>query len=752
LPVELWAGHECTVHRIGDRFHDQTALTGHQERLSDLELFANLGIRALRYPVLWERVAPNDPNSFDWRWTDERLARIRDLGIKPIVGLVHHGSGPRYTRLDDPSFVVGLETFARAAAERYPWVHDWTPINEPLTTARFSGLYGHWFPHERSGICFAKCLITQVDAIGRAMRAIRSINPAARLIQTEDLGKTHSTPPLAYQAAFENERRWLTFDLLMGRVGPSHSMWRYLRALGPEIEDGLSHLKENVCPPDVLGMNHYLSSERFLDDRLHLYDQSQRGGNGRDRYVDVLAARVLKDGPSGPKSLMQEAWNRYGMPMAVTEVHNGCTREEQLRWFSEVWHAACELRSEGAKIEAVTAWALLGAFDWDHLLTTMRGHYEPGVFDIRCKPLRQTAVARYLSALAQNCCADHPVLDTPGWWRRPERLNKPLVSSEAAHNMPSAATGDARRILIIGASGTLGRAFTKVCARRGLANAAVLRSQCEITSAYSIAGALDEIAPWAVINCAGYVRVADAETDAERCMEANCKGPELLALACARRSTRLITFSSDLVFGGSKDLPYLESDTPQPLNVYGKSKAEAEQKVLAAWPDALVIRTSAFFGPWDRYNFVLQALASLGESKDFLAAEDVVVSPTYVPDLANACLDLLIDGESGIWHLANKGQTAWSDFARAATARFGFSPHRIVPRPWRSLEPHLMVPRFSALASARGGIMPSLESALERFVDEVELDMLNPELANQVLLQHRRVRGPALEDFARLGM
>src|SRR3712207_2719887 len=87
--------------------------------------------------------------SADWAWADERLGRLRELGITPIVGLVHHGSGPRHTSLIDPAFADGLAAFARAVAERYPWVAYYTPINEPLTTARFSGLYGHWYPHGR---------------------------------------------------------------------------------------------------------------------------------------------------------------------------------------------------------------------------------------------------------------------------------------------------------------------------------------------------------------------------------------------------------------------------------------------------------------------------------------------------------------------------------------------------------------------------------------------------------------------------
>src|SRR3954468_24067362 len=98
-PLELWAGVECSVNRVGDRFFDQLERNGHACRREDLDLFAGLGVRALRYPVLWERTAPEGLASADWRWADERLGRLRELGVRAVVGLVHHGSGPRSTSL-----------------------------------------------------------------------------------------------------------------------------------------------------------------------------------------------------------------------------------------------------------------------------------------------------------------------------------------------------------------------------------------------------------------------------------------------------------------------------------------------------------------------------------------------------------------------------------------------------------------------------------------------------------------------------
>ena len=150
------------------------------------------------------------------------------------------------------------------------------------------------------------------------MEAIRQVNPSARLIQTEDLGKLHSSPALAYQAEFENERRWSTYDLLCGRVDRNHRMWDHFRWAGV-AECELEWFLEHPCPPDVIGLNHYLSGERYLDEHLTRYPAETHGGNGRDTYADVLAARVLRDGASGPGALLLECWERYGIPIAITE-------------------------------------------------------------------------------------------------------------------------------------------------------------------------------------------------------------------------------------------------------------------------------------------------------------------------------------------------------------------------------------------------------------------------------------------------
>jgi dTDP-4-dehydrorhamnose reductase len=659
--------------------------------------------------VLWESIAPEHPDRHDWSWHDLRLAHLRELGIRPIAGLLHHGSGPAYTNLLDPAFPQLLARFARNVAERYPWVEMFTPVNEPLTTARFSALYGHWYPHQRDEASFLKALVNQCLGIALAMQEIRQVIPKARLVQTEDLGKIFSTPLLRYQAEFENERRWLSLDLLCGRVGREHPFRGRLLAAG--IGEGdLELLREQRCLPDILGINHYLTSDRYLDQRRGRYAPWTHGGNGRHRYADVEAVRIaLPARELGPEARMKEAWERYGLPLAITEAHHGCTREEQLRWLAQVWSGAERLRAGGADIRAVTIWALFGSMDWNSLLVRRDGYYEPGAFDARSSPPRPTLVARAASTLARTGTFDHGVLGSPGWWQRAERaFPKQRCRAVRTHGK------NAQKILITGATGTLGRAFARICDHRGLPYEILCRQDMDIADRDSVEAALAEREPWAVINTAGYVRVDEAERDRERCFRENASGAATLAMACGDAGIPYLCFSSDLVFDGSLGRPYVESDPVSPACVYGASKAEAERRVLELHPGALMIRTSAFFGPWDEHNFVYKILRDLACGRRVEACDEIVVSPTYVPDLVHACLDLLIDGSTGVWHLANQGAISWYELARRVARDAEIDASALVRREAEK-------PAITALSTERGVLLPSLESATSRCLRESDL-------------------------------
>src|SRR5436853_4619131 len=247
---EIWGGIECTINRVNNNFFDQLEFSGHYDRLSDIDIIASCGIKTLRIPIIWEKHQPFLNSEISWDWAKKLLNKIQDRGITPIVGLLHHGSGPAFTDLSDPNFPELFAEYAYKVAERFPFVEYYTPINEPLTTARFSGLYGHWYPHKKESYEFAKMLLNQLKGIVLAMKKIRMINKNAKLVQTEDLGKTYSTPALKYQADFENIRRWVTYDLLFGKVNDQHPIYQYFLFLGIDEKD-LSFFIDDPCPPHI---------------------------------------------------------------------------------------------------------------------------------------------------------------------------------------------------------------------------------------------------------------------------------------------------------------------------------------------------------------------------------------------------------------------------------------------------------------------------------------------------------------------
>jgi dTDP-4-dehydrorhamnose reductase len=613
--------------------------------------------------------------------------------------------------LIDPQFAEKLAEFAAAFAGRYPWIVGYTPINEICTTARFSGLYGLWYPHRKDMQSFVRIILNECRATVLSMAAIRRVNPGARLIQTDDLGEITSTPLLQYQADHENDRRWLGFDLLCGRVTRRHPLWDLLLHSGA-AEHELHWFVENACPPDLIGLNHYFLSNRHLDEAVDKYPASRLGGNGRHVYADVETVRIAGRVRVLPHDLYRQAWERYGIPVAATEVHADATREDQVRWLMEIWNGARKIRAAGVDIRAVTYWGLLGHYDWHCLVTRCEGRYESGAFDVRAGTPRATLVSRAVQSLAVRGDFTHPVLDVRGWWGRevrvfyPKRQLPPVPFGKGSFEVTASRSG-LQPILIVGRNEALGKAFARVCEERGL--------PYRLVSHKDVQTAFQENKPWAVINATGDLGLDDAETQEDKCRQVNLVQPTRLAELCADHGLPFVTFSSDQVFDGKSAVPYRESSQVSPLNVFGRTKAEAEQIVLRAHPGALVIRTGAFFGPWGKHNFVASCLKHLRMGRRFLALTDVKVSPTYVPDLVHTALDLMLDQERGIWNLANEGEITWFDLALEIATRARRDRSAIIPRKLDELDLRAPRPHYSVLSSERAILLPTLDAAIQRY-------------------------------------
>lgn len=653
-PLELWGGHECTVNRVGGQWFDQTTRSGHEHRIEDLALFAGLGIRKLRYPALWERISPHDPQLRDFTWIDERMAEIGRLGMDPILTLCHHGSGPAYTSLLDDSFAVGLARHAAAVAARYPWARHYTPVNEPLTTARFSALYGYWHPHATDEGAFWTALLNETDATRFAMREIRKINPHALLVQTDDLGFCHATRPLEAEAKFQNERRWMGWDLLCGTVVPGHALWDRLVRFG--LEDRLRDIAGDPCPPDIIGINHYLSSERLLDHRIDLHagrDLADRdiGTCGEISLVDVDAARHMPDDVIGLAALIEQAWMRYHRPIAITECHLGSTRDEQARWFIDAWDLAEGLRRQGIDLRAVTAWSLLGSYDWNRMVTRSAGHYEPGVFDVRGMHPRPTMIAGILTDLAQGRRPEGPGLSVRGWWR-PER-RKAFGKDAFACRPGLSVAGSPQRLMILGDDEPFATMAAEACEARGLH--------------YAVFGQVDERMiqveqPWAIFDARQTTCLAS-----QSALAALCKASGIVASVIAPIGAEAL------------DQPGLLSAQIGPYFTLGEEDAWAEQ--------------------------VLNALEA---KRSCTVRRDLAYIESYGPSIVDVVLDLLLDQATGLFDLLPAESWSQAQFAQALAQIAGEQEEFLIER---GLPVKLPTKRNHSHS-------PPLETMLERFVRE----------------------------------
>lgn len=227
------------------------------------------------------------------------------------------------------------------------------------------------------------------------------------------------------------------------------------------------------------------------------------------------------------------------------------------------------------------------------------------------------------------------------------------------------------RTLVLGAQGQLGTALSQL-----LPDAVSLtRAEASATDPGRLRAIFEEHRPEVVFNCAAYNAVDTAESNEEVAYAVNSQGPLNVALACGRVGARIVHFSTNFVFDGKLDRPYVEDDEPRPLSVYGRSKLDGERRLLDAFPGALVIRTAALFGRRPpgitNASFPDRILALAARGEPLRVVADQKVNPTYAPDLAAAALGLAEKGMDGVVHLVARGCCRWDEFAKAVLAECG---------------------------------------------------------------------------------
>ena len=219
-----------------------------------------------------------------------------------------------------------------------------------------------------------------------------------------------------------------------------------------------------------------------------------------------------------------------------------------------------------------------------------------------------------------------------------------------------------KKLWILGAQGLLGRALMKESTARGIATVAASRQEADITSLEMLLSKANDVAPSHIINCAAYTDVDGAEKDYEHASNINAKGAGHVAIVAHSMRAALIHISSDFVFDGTKNGARLEEEEASPVNAYGKSKWEGEERVRKIYPEACIVRTSWLFGGGGK-NFFSSIFSALKTKEEMRVVADQWGRVTYAQDLAAALLELL--EYRGTIHFANEGVVSRYEIARA---------------------------------------------------------------------------------------
>lgn len=357
-------GIECSYPTIktphGVKRQDELEKCGHYKHWrEDLNLTREMGIRYLRYgpPSYKMHVSPGN---YDWDWTDMVMPEMKRLDIVPIIDLCHFGVPDWLESFQNPDFPHYFAEYARAFANRYPWVRFYTPVNEMFIAAEFSAWYGWWNECMTSDRGFVTALKHLVRANVEGMAAILDVRPDALFIQSESSEYTHTTDPdLIDRARFFNERRFLSLDLNYGR-DVSAAMYEYLREHGMTGEEYHFFMHQKFREHCIMGNDYYVTNEH----RLVSEDKAIMAGEMFGYYV-----------------ITREYYDRYNLPVMHTETNK--REPDAERWLWKTWVNIQRLRLDGVPIIGMTWFSLTDQVDWDTALREDNGAVDPlGLYDL----------------------------------------------------------------------------------------------------------------------------------------------------------------------------------------------------------------------------------------------------------------------------------------------------------------------------------------------------------------------------------
>ncbi|HUQ79196.1 MAG TPA: family 1 glycosylhydrolase [Patescibacteria group bacterium] len=337
----------------GGRILDEYVLTQHDRFWrDDLRRIADVGVRHLRYGIPWYRVNPA-AGVYDWSWTDEVLPYlVTDLGIEPILDLVHYGA-PLW--LDgtflSPDYPGRIAEYAAAVANRYgSLIRSWTPLNEPIVHAHFSGRVGSWPPHRRGDRGYAAVLVALAEGIARTIEALRDTASDPLIVHVEAVSTTAvAEPGLEANTAIPRALNYLAADLAEGRVTPDHVLHGWLVDRGIPAAR-LAALEGGTRRIDVWGVNWY---PQMSHHRLEAGPDGPQTRRARGTADDLAFA-------------IRDTHARTGLPIIVTETSWYGRVRDRLRWLAALETMTHDLLADGVPLTGVTWFPAMSLFSWDY--------------------------------------------------------------------------------------------------------------------------------------------------------------------------------------------------------------------------------------------------------------------------------------------------------------------------------------------------------------------------------------------------
>lgn len=396
--ISLIGGFESTYLPAYDV--DVSESSGHaQRRRADLDVLASLGVRRLRYPVRWHRVEQR-PGVYDWAEVDAVMADFAELGMTPIVDLVHHTSYPRWLThaFADERFPAAYLAYVEAFLRRYPHTAEYTLFNEPFATLWLSGHQALWPPYAHGIDGFLRVLRTVLPALASASRLARELLPHGRHVWVDTCEHHAGVPgePSAY-AAQANDRRTIVLDLFLGH---DLELTRpYLRKLvNAGAEDLLDMERGHI---DVLGLDYYPHSEWWYEPNRGVAPSPH---------------------PIGFAQLARDYAARYDVPMILGETNVRGLPSDRATWLRYMAEQYEDAVASGVPLEGFCWFPVTDARDWDSLLARGAGRRDPvGIF---ADDAVATSLSRSYEQLANGVAAS----DLPAY-----RLQSPAAERLAGY-------------------------------------------------------------------------------------------------------------------------------------------------------------------------------------------------------------------------------------------------------------------------------------------------------------------------------